>query len=104
MMVPQFTKQPYESCFLAADFDNVMDTDVEDIDLANSTITAIDVSGDTDNTVLNIGTKAIESSTKLKVRILDGTEAKSPYKFTFRIITTANNKWEKDISMKVEDL
>jgi len=49
MMVPQFTKQPYESCFLAADFDNVMDTDVEDIDLANSTITAIDVSGDTDN-------------------------------------------------------
>jgi len=104
MLVPEFTKQPYESCFLAADFVNVMDTDVEDIDLVNSTITAIDVSGDTDNTVLNIGTKAVEDDTKLKVRILDGTEAKSPYKFTFRIITTQNNKWEKDVSMKIEDL
>jgi hypothetical protein len=104
MLVPQFKKQPYESCFLAADFVNVMDTDVEDIDLANSTITAVDVSGDPDTTVFDIGTKAVESNTKLKVRIMDGTEAKSPYKFTFRIITTQNNKWEKDISMKIEDL
>jgi hypothetical protein len=104
MIVPEFKKQPYEQFFLAANFANVMDTDVEDIDLANSTVVAEDVSEDTDNTVFDIGSKAIEEDTKLKVRILAGTEAKSPYKFTFRIVTTQNNKWEKDISMRVEDL
>ena len=104
MIVPEFAKQPFEQFFLAADFVNVMDTDVEDIDLTNSTVTAVDVSGDTDNTVFDIGSKAIDSDTRLKVRIYAGTEAKSPYKFTFRIITTQNNKWEKDISMRVEDL
>jgi len=104
MIVPQFKKQPFESCFLAANYANVLDTDVEEIDLASSTITAVDVSGDPDSTILDIGSKAIESLTKLKVRIYAGTEAKSPYKFTFRIITSQNNKWEKDITMVVEDL
>ena len=104
MIVPEFTKQPFEQFFLAANFANVMDTDVESIDLASSTVTAVDVTGETDNTIFDIGTKAIESDTKLKVRIYAGTEAKSPYKFTYRIITTQNNKWEKDISMKVEEL
>ena len=104
MIVPEFKKQPYEQFFLTANFANVMDTDVEDIDLTNSTVIAVDVSGDADNTVFDIGSKAIESDTKLKVRIYAGTEVKSPYKFTFRIITTQNNKWEKDISMRVEEL
>jgi hypothetical protein len=104
MLVPEFKKQPYEQFFLAANFANVMDTDVENIDLSNSTVIAEDVSGDADNTVFDIGSKAIESDTKLKVRIYAGTEAKSPYKFTFRILTTQNNKWEKDVSMSVEEL
>jgi hypothetical protein len=104
MIVPEFKKQPWEQFFLGAEFANVMDTDVEDIDLSNSTVTAVDVSGDADNTVFDIGSKAIESDTILKVRVTAGTEAKSPYKFTFRIVTTQNNKWEKDISMNVEDL
>jgi hypothetical protein len=104
MIVPEFKKQPWEQFFLGAEFANVLDTDVENIDLANSTITAVDVSGDTDNTVLDIGSKALESDTILKVRISAGAEAKSPYKFTFKIVTTQNNKWEKDISMSVEDL
>jgi len=104
MIVPEFKKQPFEQFFLGAEFANVMDTDVEDIDLANSTITAVDVSEDVDNTVFDISSKAVESDTILKVRVYAGTEAKSPYKFTFRIITTQNNKWEKDISMSVEEL
>jgi hypothetical protein len=104
MLVPEFRKQPYEQFFLAADFVKVMDIDLEDIDLSNSTIVAVDVLGDADNTVFDIGSKAIESTTKLKVRIYAGTEVKSPYKFTFKIVTTQNNKWEKDISMRVEDL
>jgi len=104
MLVPEFRKQPYEQFFLAADFYKVMDTDLEDIDLTNSTVVAEDVSGDLDDTVFDIGSKAIESDTRLKVRVYAGTEAKSPYKFTFKIVTTQNNKWEKDISMRVEDL
>jgi len=104
MIVPEFKKQPFEQFFLGAEFANVMDTDVEDIDLANSTIIAVDVSEDPDNTVFDISSKAVESDTILKVRISAGTEAKSPYKFTFRIVTTQNNKWEKDISMVVEEL
>lgn len=104
MLVPEFQKQPYEQFFLGAEFANVIDTDLEDIDLPNSTITAIDVSEDTDDTVLDIGSKAVESDSILKVRVTAGTAAKSPYKFTFRIVTTLNNKWEKDINMVVEDL
>lgn len=104
MLVPRFKKQPYEQFFLGADFVNVLDTDVEDIDLANSSVTAVDVSGDTDNSVFDVSSLAVESNTILKVRIYAGTEAKSPYKFTFRIVTTQNNKWEKDIQMEVEEL
>ena len=104
MIVPEFKKQPYEQFFLGAEFANVIDTDVEDIDLPNSTIVAVDSAGDVDSTVLDIGSKAIETDTIMKVRITAGTEVLSPYKFTFKIVTTQNNKWEKDISMSVEDL
>ena len=104
MIVPEFEKRPYESCFLAANFANVMDTSVETIVLGSSSVVALDSAGDVDNTVLNIGTLAIEDITKLKVRILAGVEALSPYSYIFKIITSQNNKWEKDIQMSVEDL
>ena len=104
MIVPEFKKQPFEQFFLGAEFANVLDTDIEAINLSSSSVVAIDSAGDTDNTVLDIGSKALETDTILKVRILAGTEALSPYKFTFRIVTDQNNKWEKDISMSVEDL
>jgi len=104
MIVSEFKKQPYEQFFLGADFSNVIDTTSESIVLATSTIIGVDVSGDADATVFDISSKAIEDDTILKVRVYAGTEAKSPYKFTFRIITTLNNKWEKDILMKVEEL
>jgi len=104
MLIPEIRKQPYERFYLGADFVNVIDTDVESIVLASSTIEAVDGLGEVDNTVFEVATKTVESDTILKAVVLAGTEVKSPYKFTFRIITTANNKWEKNISMDVEDL
>ena len=104
MIFPEFKKQPFEQFFLAADFVNVMDTSVETIVLGSSSITAVDSDGTTDNTVFDVGSLAIEDLTKLKVRVYAGLESLSPYKFTFKIVTSQNNKWEKDLAMSVEDL
>ena len=104
MIVPEIKKQPFEQFFLGAEFANVIDTDVEAIVLGTATIVAVDSAGNPDTTVLDISSKAIESLTILKVRVTAGTEALSPYKFTFKIITDQNNKWEKDITMIVEEL
>lgn len=103
MIVPETPKQPYESFFLGADFVNVIDTDLENIDLDNSTVIVTDGSGESDSDVYESATLSVEDDTILKVRVKDGVEVSSPYKFSFRIITTDANKWEKDILLKIEE-
>ncbi|MHA2065073.1 MAG: hypothetical protein ACXABY_11920 [Candidatus Thorarchaeota archaeon] len=103
MIIPEFTKQPYEDFFIDANFEDVIDTDAENIVLGSSSVTAVNISGDEDVTVFDDATLVVQSLTKLAVRIKAGIEAKSPYKFTFKIVTSLNNKWEKDVFMKVEE-
>ena len=104
-MIPgRFTKQPYEEFYWGADFSDVLDTDNESIVLGSSSITAVDISGTTDITVYYSGTLVVVSNTLLAVRVKAGEEGLSPYKLTYKIETTAGNKYEKDVLMTVEEV
>ena len=108
--IESFTKQNYESFFIAADLVDVLESG-ESIDLSGTTITAIDEDGnDATSIILQTATKALDDSpdggtnNMVKLRIQAGEEANSPYKITFRIPTDLNNKWEIDTSMRVKEI
>lgn len=109
--VESFTKQSYESFYVAADLEDVLETD-EIIDIDTSTVTALKSDGSTDATdiILQPTTKALDDSpdggtnNMVKIRVQDGVEADSPYKITFKMVTSLGNKWEVDVKMKVKEL
>jgi hypothetical protein len=111
MKVGKFAKQPYESYVIAGDFSLNMDqAGGEDIDLADplTTVTAVDKNGDdatddiTDQGSIEKGTG--DEYGYLKVLIKAGTVDLQPYKITFRAVTTAPEKWEKDVVMQIKEL
>ena len=104
MILGRFTKQPYEEFYWGADFNEVVDTDNESILLGSSSIVAVDTADTEDDTVYYIGTLVIINSTILAVRVKAGIAASSPYKLTYKIVTSAGNKYEKDILMTVEEV
>lgn len=94
-----FTKQPTEKYFVAADFSRALD-EGETIVLNNSTVIAYDADGnDVSATVLESGTKQIDGA-KLLIRVKDGTSGEK-YKITFKAVTSQSNIYEHDITMKV---
>lgn len=119
-------KQPYEEWVIAADFSDNMDiAGGEDLVLGSCSIEAVDKQGNdaTENGSLNaaaqicqVSTKAIGTGTEkgyLKVLVKGGleseevdeaTEDRSPYTITFKGVTTAPEKWEKDVIVTVRDL
>ena len=109
--VESFTKQNYESFFVAADLVDVLETG-ETISLSTATITALKSDGITNATdiILQPLTKALDGSPDggtdniVKIRVQAGVEADSPYKITFKIPTDLNNQWEVDVKMKVKEL
>ncbi len=103
MALDDFSKQPYETFPIEADFVNVL-ADEETITLATSDVSA-KKSDDTDATsdVLTVAEKAVDGSA-LQIRVKAGVAADSPYKITFRAVTSDNNKYEKDVEMTVEEL
>ena len=104
-MIPgRFSKQPYEEFFWGADFSDVLDTDNESIILGSSSITAMDSGEVSDDTVFYVATLMVVSLSILAVRVKAGTAALSPYKLTYKIETTAGNKYEKDVLMTVIDV
>ena len=104
-MIPgRFSKQPYEEFYWGADFSDVIDTDNESIILGSSSITAVDVTEETDETVYYEATLTVVSNTILAVRVKAGEAGASPYKLTYRIETTVGNKYEKDVLMTVKDV
>lgn len=107
----RFTKQPYESYVIGADFSGNMDVaGGEDLDLvaSDTAITAADKDGDdvtteiTDQSTIAKGTG--DDVGHYKVLIRAGTEAAQPYQITFRVVTTFSEKWEKDVQMKIREL
>ena len=104
-MIPgRFTKQPYEEFYWGADFSDVLDTDNESILLGSSSISAMDVVGTADTSVYYAASLAVINNTLLGVRVKAGEEGLSPYKLTYKIETTAGNKYEKDVLMTVEEV
>jgi len=101
--VDSITKQPDESFFIDADFSKVL-IEGETINLSDSTVSAVDVNGsDVTTVVLDLTTKAVEDA-KLRIRILDGVSDDSPYKITFKAVTSDSNIYELDVLLKVEEI
>ena len=104
-MIPgRFSKQPYEEFFWGADFSDVLDTDNESIILGSSSIAAVDNGDLADDTVYYVAGLMVVSLTILAVRVKAGTGALSPYKLTYKIETSAGNRYEKDVFMTVEEV
>jgi len=109
-------KQSYEEFRIHADFGLNMENG-EALAVGNCTITCEDKDGtDVTATLLDDTTKAVINGDAppdgsgftngaLQVLIRGGSEAASPYKYTFKGVTdlTPPNKWEKDITMKIKE-
>lgn len=119
-------KQPFEEWVVAADFSDNMDiVGGEDLDLPSCSVEAVDAQGNdaTENGTLNAAAQIVLTTTmakgadaergylKVLVRrgvasevVAEATEDRSPYKITFKGVTTAPEKWEKDVVVTVRDL
>lgn len=113
MALEFFTKQNYEEFFIAGDFVDVITTTGETLTLGSCTVEAIDKAGnDVADVVLEQATKKLDDSpdsatgftdNMLAIRCRAGEQAKSPYKITFKGVTSELNKWEVDINMKIKE-
>lgn len=105
MASSKFVKQPYEMFWVSASFANVLGSS-EAIVQATSTVTAVDKDGNDATTDVLVSGTATADGQVAKVQVKAGTEALSPYKITFRIVSDASpaDKWEHDVTMKVKEL
>jgi len=107
----KFKKQISEEFFAHGSILNVQEDD-ETIVLGTSSITAVDnVATDATTDVLEGGTEELRddpdgsfTNNVLAMRVKAGTEALSPYKITFKIVTSKGNKYEIDIQMTIKEL
>lgn len=96
-------KQAYEEFTIAGDFVAQAESG-ETAVLLGSEVLAEDKDGaDVGTTLLDQATKAIDG-TQLRIKLRAGTEDKSPYKITFKIVTSSDNKWEIDVSCRVKEI
>jgi hypothetical protein len=95
-------KQPYEEFPISVNFNRNF-TDGEAI--VSQTVTAYDKDGiDASAQVTNQSTITNDGAGGVIVTIIGGEEARSPYKISFRCVTTTDNKWEHDVQLRVRDL
>jgi len=104
MALTKTKKQSYEAYFVYSNFAPVM-SDGETI--FSYTVTVVDKEG-TDSTSIIIETDSEQPGTgedifKLFFRIQAGVQSLSPYKFTSRIVTSTDNKWEVDGIIEVKE-
>lgn len=119
-------KQPFEEWVIAADFSDNMDiAGGEDLVLLSCLVEAVDAQGNdaTENGELSVAAQIVDTTTMaigtgsekgyLKVLVKGGlenetvdeaVEDRSPYKITFKGVTTAQEKWEKDVLVTVRAL
>jgi len=99
--VDNFTKQIYEEFTIDANF-GANFTEPETI--TSQTVTAVDKSGiDVSASVTNQASVSNDGS-KVSVLVRGGTAENSPYKISFRCITSNGNKWEYDVQMKIKEI
>ena len=95
-------KQGWERYFVYGDFSDVLDDD-ELIDIGDCVFLAEDVQGDDALAdVLDTAAAYVEGSS-VYVRVMDGAEVDSPYKFTIRVETSKGNRWEVDGQLKIKE-
>jgi hypothetical protein len=106
----QFEKQSREIFPIWGSILNVQDPD-ETIILATSTVTATDKDGKDAGEILNQSTKILNddpdgsyNDNLLGIKVRGGSSEFSPYYITFLMWTSASNRWEVDVKMKVKDL
>jgi hypothetical protein len=98
----RFEKQPYEAFTISNDF--IKNFGKREV-ISTQTVSAVNSSGvDATSTVTNQGTVANNGRSKVSVVVRAGTPDDSPYKLTFKCVTSNGHQWEKDILMIVEEL
>jgi hypothetical protein len=103
-MADKFYKQEFDSFVVGVDYSNVLALTEETLSLSESSITAYNSSGEEVSDILVQASMAIQTSTILRIRVEGGTAELSPYKITFKAITNADNQWEKDVKMHIEEI
>ena len=98
----EFIKQPYEEFTISTDFSaNFLDDET----ITSQTVSAIDSKGvDATSAVTNQASVTNDGNSKVQVLVRAGDRLNSPYKITFRCVTSIGHKWEHDIKMKVVEL
>jgi len=97
-----FEKQPYEEFTVSTDFSRNFATGET---VSSQTVTAVDKDGATvTTTVTDQTTVANDGGSKVSVLVKAGTVVASPYRLTFRCVTSTGHKWEHDIQMNVREI
>lgn len=98
----KFTKQPYEEFAISTDFSSNM---LAGETITGQTVTVVDKTmTNVSSTITNQTSVSNDGNSKVIVLVRAGTKADSPYKITFRCVTSLGHKWEHDIQMTVKDL
>ena len=94
-----FTKQSSEQFTITIDFSNRLGTGET---ISSYTLGAVNnsTSEDVESTIINSDTK---DTTKVYINVKDGTNG-TTYKLTILVTTSASNKYEKDLLMKIVDI
>ncbi len=101
----QFIKQTTEKFYIYGGITNVILTD-DTIVIGSCSVVALD-NADTvvTATILDTDTLAVYDTTKVKVKLkAAGTEALSPYKITFIIVTSSGESYEVDVFMTIDNI
>jgi hypothetical protein len=101
MSMNKVKKQGYEAFVISADFRKVLTTGetVSNVDALAEDVDGLDVTA----TFINAIT-VNHDDTKGFCQIQGGDEDLSPYKVTFRVVTSASNQWELDVFVEVEEI
>lgn len=102
-----FRKQPFEEFWVSAGFAEALE-EGESIDLLSSSVLCFDKDGNemvgTDSLVDSGAVLGADGTSGFKVRVIGGDPDLSPYKLSFRAVTSSGNKFEIDNDFEVEDL
>lgn len=106
----EFEKQSREVFPIYGSIINVQDAD-ETVVLVSSTVTATDKDGKDAGEVISQATKVLSddpdgsyTDNMLGIKVQGGSKDYSPYYITFLMTTSAANRYEVDVKMKVKDL
>lgn len=112
MAITKTTKQNWEEYFIAGSIINVQKDGTEKVVLGTSIIEAIDKEGnDALATIVDAATKKLDDDPNgndidnmLSVKCKGGVEASSPYIVTFKMVTTAGQKWETEMQIVIKEI